>query len=161
MHNSNLIFQITCDPGLWKASWLISIFCITSSMHPLCPGALYDSFQRNNMEGAFQYLVTWFLNPFSFVRSCAVNTVHFWGTDDFSAPERMTPSRALMGKSMATPAPCVRPSCELSHGHCHCRVWKKTGLGWARERCHWRFSLGRRTWRLSLHWVWGSTIIKP
>ncbi|KAL4683510.1 hypothetical protein H8959_021204, partial [Pygathrix nigripes] len=38
--------------------------------------------------------------------SCVVNTANSGTTDHFFAPERMTPSRAQMGKRMATPAPC-------------------------------------------------------
>jgi len=36
--------------------------------------------------------------------------------DSFSVLERTIPSRAQMGRCMATPAPCARPSCEYSPG---------------------------------------------
>lgn len=45
-----------------------------------------------------------------------MNTANQGRMGSFFARERMTPSRAQMGKCTATPASCVRPSCESSSG---------------------------------------------
>ncbi|XP_077875213.1 uncharacterized protein LOC144366026 [Ictidomys tridecemlineatus] len=46
------------------------------------------------------------------LRRYVVNTANPGRMDNFFAPERKNPFWAQMGKCMATPAPCVRPSCK-------------------------------------------------